>query len=187
MSDLRRATSARLGDLVRGMRVTAGSERVALCIGISNYPSSPLRNAVNDARDVGAALSDIGFKVNTVLDASLDAMLDAVEAFSTSLRPGGVAFFYFAGHGCQARPSAAAAARQSRRWRRGARAPVWAQRKRGQLGATRSAGCVSRYRAALPAQVVAAPLMRRTARAPCAAYHGRRAAGPRAAPSVSWQ
>ncbi len=106
MSDLARGHSARLGDLVRGMRVMPGTDRVALCVGVAAYASSPLRNAANDARDMAAALRELDFKVTTLLDPGLEALLDGVEAFAEALHPGGIAFFFFAGHGCQARPAA---------------------------------------------------------------------------------
>src|SRR5262245_22330646 len=39
------------------------NERVALLIGNNSYGSAPLRNAVNDAKDLGDALKEVGFKV----------------------------------------------------------------------------------------------------------------------------
>jgi uncharacterized caspase-like protein len=99
-----------MSDLCRGMSVRLSTAtRVALCVGVSAYVSSPLRNAANDARDMGAALTAIGFTVTVLLDPKLEALLDAVEEFGAALRPGGIAFFFFAGHGCQARPAPRAA------------------------------------------------------------------------------
>lgn len=86
----------------RALRPTGA--KVALCIGISAYVGcNTLRNAANDARDVGAALSGKGYAVTTLLDgaASYRAMRQALDAFAVALRPGGVAFFFFSGHGLQ--------------------------------------------------------------------------------------
>ena len=41
----------------------ASGQRVALVIGNSAYSEAPLRNPVNDATDVAAALREIGFHV----------------------------------------------------------------------------------------------------------------------------
>ncbi len=84
----------------RGMRVASGGggvSRAALCIGVSQYASSPLKNAANDASDVADALRDIGFDVTLLLEPSLRQMLDALEAFVAKLYPGGTAVFFFAG------------------------------------------------------------------------------------------
>jgi uncharacterized caspase-like protein len=81
-----------------------GEERHALVIGNAAYtaPEPALRNPVNDAREIGAALKSVGFEVRLVLDADHAAMRRAIRAFEDTLRQkGGVAFFYFAGHGLQ--------------------------------------------------------------------------------------
>ena len=58
------------------------ASRVALVIGNSAYPDAPLRNPVNDARLVGAALRAVGFGVTTVTDADKAALEDALVEFS---------------------------------------------------------------------------------------------------------
>ena len=75
--------------------------KVALCIGISAYADSPLNNPVNDAEDVATALRGVGYTVTTLFDraATKGGIRQALEAFSTQLGRGGVAFFYFSGHG----------------------------------------------------------------------------------------
>ncbi len=90
-----------MADASRGMAVQPAGCRVALCVGVAGYASSPLRNSLNDARDVAAALRGVGFSVTLLEDPRLEALLDAVEAFGAALRPGGTALFFFAGHGCQ--------------------------------------------------------------------------------------
>ena len=79
-------------------------ERHALVIGNAAYvsPEPALRNPVNDAREIAAALKSVGFEVRVALDADHAAMRRAIRAFEDRLREkGGVAFFYFAGHGLQ--------------------------------------------------------------------------------------
>ncbi len=75
--------------------------RVALVIGNGAYPSAPLRNPVNDARDMAAALRSLGFEVISRENASLRQMEDALDQFWTSLKKGGTGLFFFAGHGLQ--------------------------------------------------------------------------------------
>jgi len=81
----------------------AGLRRVALVIGNGAYPSAPLRNPVNDARDMAAALRSLGFEVILRENASLRQMEDAVDELWTRLKAGGAGLFFFAGHGLQVR------------------------------------------------------------------------------------
>jgi uncharacterized caspase-like protein len=90
----------------RGMRVSPASRaagRAALCVGVSQYNSSPLQNSANDATDVAEALRGAGFRTQLLLEPDNRQLHEAVEEFAASLRPGGTAVFFFAGHGCQAR------------------------------------------------------------------------------------
>lgn len=54
-----------------------GATHVALCIGNSKYASSPLKNAGNDAQDMAALCTKLGFATELVVDASLEDMLSA--------------------------------------------------------------------------------------------------------------
>jgi Caspase domain len=74
-----------------------GATHVALCIGNSKYASSPLQNAANDAQDMAALCTNLGFATELVLDATLDEMLDTVAAFSGKLSRGGISLFFYAG------------------------------------------------------------------------------------------
>jgi uncharacterized caspase-like protein len=79
-----------------------GEPRTALLIGNSNYASSPLVNPVNDARAMKKALTELGFQVSLLENASLKEMSIAVRQFGDKLRSGGgVGVFYYAGHGMQ--------------------------------------------------------------------------------------
>lgn len=82
--------------------VAAGTEhRRALVIGNAAYPTAPLRNPVNDAADVAAALRRLDFEVTVLRDATHQEIENAVEHFSRQLRRGGVGLLYYAGHGMQ--------------------------------------------------------------------------------------
>jgi uncharacterized caspase-like protein len=75
--------------------------RVALVIGNGAYKQSPLKNPVNDARDMAATLKSLGFEVILKVNASLRQMNEAIDQFWGRLKQGGVGLFFFAGHGLQ--------------------------------------------------------------------------------------
>ena len=66
--------------------VQAAERRTALVIGNSAYKSAPLKNPVNDARDMAAALKGLGFEVKLLTDASHQSMEAAVREFGLGLR-----------------------------------------------------------------------------------------------------
>ncbi len=77
------------------------NHRLALVIGNSNYLTTPLKNPVNDARDISAALQKLGFQVIYAEDATRRKMDESIRNFYQKLRNGGVGLFYYAGHGMQ--------------------------------------------------------------------------------------
>lgn len=79
----------------------AAADRVALLIGNNNYASSPLRNAVNDARDLGGALKELGFTVIVKENATRRDMIDAIREFGNALDGANTALFFYAGHAMQ--------------------------------------------------------------------------------------
>ena len=81
--------------------IAAAERRVALVVGNGSYASAPLRNAVNDAGDMGKALQATGFAVTVVLDADRKELRHAIRAFGQDLQAGGVGLFYYAGHGIE--------------------------------------------------------------------------------------
>jgi Caspase domain len=83
------------------MAAQASPRRLALVIGNDEYPAARLSNSKNDARAVAGTLTRVGFRVTTVFDANQDKLATALASFSSSLGPGDVALFYFAGHGVQ--------------------------------------------------------------------------------------
>jgi uncharacterized caspase-like protein/Flp pilus assembly protein TadD len=81
---------------------SAGSEpRVALVIGNGAYADGALANSVNDARDMAAALRQLGFDVSSGENLNRRQMEDLIRSFGKKIRGGGVGMFYFAGHGVQ--------------------------------------------------------------------------------------
>ena len=75
--------------------------RVALVIGNSNYKNSPLKNPVNDARDMAAKLRGLGFTVIERNNLVVKQIGSTLREFRSKLTPGSVALVYYAGHGLQ--------------------------------------------------------------------------------------
>ena len=85
-----------------GAGAVSAEPRTALVIGNGAYGDAPLRNPVNDARDVAAKLRELGFQVIERFDADRQAMRQALREFEQQLRQQrGVGLFYYAGHGVQ--------------------------------------------------------------------------------------
>lgn len=79
----------------------AAEQRVALVIGNNAYPAAPLKNPVNDARAMARSLNQMGFEVILRTNLNQKAMVNALREFGARLREGGVALFYYSGHGMQ--------------------------------------------------------------------------------------
>ena len=77
------------------------AQRTALVIGNSHYTHAPLRNPANDAEDMAAILTRLGFRVTLETNAGRKTMQRAINTFGKQLRSGGVGLFYYAGHGLQ--------------------------------------------------------------------------------------
>lgn len=77
------------------------ADRVALLIGNNQYGSTPLRNAVNDAKDLADALKELGFKVIVRENASRKDMIEGIREFGQSLDGASTALFFYAGHAMQ--------------------------------------------------------------------------------------
>ncbi len=78
-------------------------KKIALVLGNANYPSSPLRNPVNDAETMSNELENIGFSVKKYTDCDYKTMKKAITEFSETLGQdkNSVGLFYYAGHGIQ--------------------------------------------------------------------------------------
>lgn len=80
----------------------ADEKRTALVIGNGNYENGPLKNPLNDARDMAAALGRLGFQVTLLTHADHRKMEEALLSFGDTLKKkGGAGLFYYAGHGMQ--------------------------------------------------------------------------------------
>jgi uncharacterized caspase-like protein len=77
--------------------------RVALLIGNATYADAPLRNPINDVREVAASLQALGFAVTTLENLNARQMRDSMRQFVLTTRGADVRLFYFAGHGLQMR------------------------------------------------------------------------------------
>lgn len=75
--------------------------RYALVIGNSNYKTAPLKNPVNDARDIAKLLQKKKFHVTLLIDATRKEMGKEISMFGNRLKGSGAGLFYFAGHGMQ--------------------------------------------------------------------------------------
>ena len=79
------------------------AERVALVVGNAAYEQeiAALKNPVNDAAAVAAALRRLGFEVIEGRDLNEDDFYDKIIAFDDAARSAKVALFFYAGHGLQ--------------------------------------------------------------------------------------
>lgn len=81
---------------------TADDKRVALVIGNSAYAHSQrLKNPINDARDMAAALEKVGFTVILGTDLDKVSMDRQIRDFARALQGAQVGLFFYAGHGLQ--------------------------------------------------------------------------------------
>ncbi|MGB7343238.1 MAG: caspase family protein [Pirellulaceae bacterium] len=83
----------------------ADDNRFALVIGNGNYSQGRLKNPANDAKLISKSLSELGFSVETKIDLDQQSMETAISSFSRSLPENSFAFFFYAGHGIQAKKS----------------------------------------------------------------------------------
>jgi hypothetical protein len=80
----------------------AAGGRVALVVGMSGYRHAPLlENPANDAKDMSAALGELGFEVTLSADADKAGFEAAIRAFSKRIAEAEAGLVFFAGHGVQ--------------------------------------------------------------------------------------
>ncbi|MBR0695577.1 caspase family protein [Bradyrhizobium lablabi] len=81
----------------------AAGERFALIIGNAKYPDAdaPLKEPINDARDVAEELKRDGFAVEVGENLTGDGMRRAFEKLYAKIKPGSVALVFFSGYGIQ--------------------------------------------------------------------------------------
>ena len=81
----------------------AAGERLALVIGNSKYPDAeaPLREPINDARDIADELKRDGFTVEIGENLNGDQMRRAFDRLYGKIKPGSVALLFFSGYGIE--------------------------------------------------------------------------------------
>lgn len=81
----------------------AAGDRFALVIGNAKYPDAdaPLKEPINDARDVADELKRDGFTVEIGENLTGDAMRRAFDKLYAKIKPGSVALVFFSGFGIQ--------------------------------------------------------------------------------------
>src|ERR1700760_672901 len=82
---------------------SAAGDRYALVIGNAKYPDAdaPLKEPINDARDVADELKRDGFVVDIGENLTGDAMRRAFDRLYGKIKPGAVALIFFSGFGIQ--------------------------------------------------------------------------------------
>jgi len=88
---------------VTGVKLSP-SKRLALVIGINEYPEDPLKLPVSDAQLVKRELESVGFEVTLLINPTIGKLTEARDAFVRKINSSGdnvTALFFFAGHGVQ--------------------------------------------------------------------------------------
>src|SRR5580658_3465038 len=82
---------------------SAAADRFALVIGNAKYPDAdaPLKEPINDARDIANELKRDGFTVDVGENLTGDGMRRAFERLYGRIKPGSVALIFFSGFGVQ--------------------------------------------------------------------------------------
>ncbi len=83
---------------------SALADRVALVVGNASYQhATQLDNPINDASLIASKLTELGFKVLLVMDATFEEFTEALREFEADLQTADTGMFYYAGHGMQFR------------------------------------------------------------------------------------
>lgn len=91
-----------LGAVLSPFQARAGSDRVALVIGMAHYEHiTALDNTANDARLIADTLQGIGFDVTTLIDSRYADLRKALDDFAFRSETADLALIYFAGHGVE--------------------------------------------------------------------------------------
>lgn len=94
---------ALLVSLIPAAPSLAAGDRYALVIGNSKYPDadSPLKEPINDARDMADELKRDGFSVEVGENLTGDGMRRAFDKLYGKIKPGSVALLFYSGFGIQ--------------------------------------------------------------------------------------
>ncbi|MEM5585314.1 caspase family protein [Roseibium sp. AS2] len=84
------------------LTAAAKGDRVALVIGNSSYHhATQLENPINDANLIASKLTDLGFSVHLIRDATFESFTEGLRKFEAELQSASTGMFYYAGHGMQ--------------------------------------------------------------------------------------
>ncbi len=87
---------------IAAVKGVGSSDRLALVVGNANYVDlTALDSPVNDARGMAKILRSLNFQVILKTDVDLRSMQEAIKEFAKKAKKGGVALFYYSGHGLQ--------------------------------------------------------------------------------------
>lgn len=96
-----RLLNADLVPLPQNAVLNQKSKRLALVIGNASYENHPLKNPINDAKDISAALKNSNFRVIELYDADRGNMERSINYFSQELSRYDVGLIYYSGHGIE--------------------------------------------------------------------------------------
>src|SRR6266851_4933952 len=88
---------------VASIAPSVAADRFALVIGNAKYPDAeaPLKEPINDARDIAEELKREGFNVDVGENLTGDAMHRAFDRLYGRIKPGSIALIFFSGFGVQ--------------------------------------------------------------------------------------
>lgn len=79
-------------------------QKLALVIGNNNYKEvTPLKKAVNDAKEIGKTLETLGFDVKILTDLDRRSMNRQFSLFTSKIKKNDEVVFFYAGHGVEIR------------------------------------------------------------------------------------
>src|ERR1700729_3459634 len=92
-----------IAPISRPLAADGRADRFALVIGNSKYPDAetPLKEPINDARDVADELKRDGFNVEIGENLTIDGTRKAFDRLYGKIKPGSVALIFFSGFGIQ--------------------------------------------------------------------------------------
>src|SRR6202789_4105967 len=92
-----------VASIVPSVAADSHADRFALVIGTAKYPDAeaPLKEPINDARDVADELKRDGFSVEVGENLTGDAMRRAFDRLYGRIKPGSVVLIFFSGFGVQ--------------------------------------------------------------------------------------
>lgn len=83
---------------------TGNNRKIALVVGVTNYlHAAPLKNAANDATDMGSSLTRLGFDVQKLIDPTAKEFSQVLNAIQQLMNEKSDFVFFYSGHGMEYR------------------------------------------------------------------------------------